>query len=249
MQEACGGEHPRVSRTSRRYDATTREIIWTADEVVPRIDPQWPLIIGDCVYNLRCALDHLWWELASDHLGREPTGREAPDIQFPILTRIEPAKFEKHRFNRHIAAHVAARAKAVQAYERPEGTEPYLEVLADLSNHDKHRRIRPATFRTSTVGLPIGSVPCVDCEIPRSDLEGAEWAVTIGFHDWEELNVGDDVVRQEIVPTGPHPDIDVEPTVRLEIGVGPHESVLETLKRLGGLVHHVISDFAPLLVR
>jgi hypothetical protein len=249
MKEACGGGDPRVTRTSRRFDAETSEVVWTAEEIVPDIDSNWPLMIGECVYNLRCALDYLWWELTIDHLGREPTAREAPAIQFPILTRAEPGEFEAHRFNRHVAADVVTKAKAAQVYDRPEGAEPYLGLLAELSNHDKHRRIRPTIFRTSNLGLPIGSVRCVDCEVPRSDIGGAEWAVTIGFHDWEQLNVGDDVVRQEVVRTGPRPDIDVEPTVTLEIGFGPHESVLGTLKCLGGVVHHTIKDFAPLLQR
>jgi hypothetical protein len=80
MKDACDGGNPRVTRTSRRFDSDTNEIVWTAEAIVPEIAPAWPLMIGECVYNLRCALDHLWWELAIDHLGREPTGDEAPAI-------------------------------------------------------------------------------------------------------------------------------------------------------------------------
>jgi len=215
MKEGCGGGNPRVTRTRRRFDPDSKEIVWTAEEIVPVLDPNWPLMIGECVYNLRCALDHLWWALAIDHLGREPTDVEAKAIQFPILTKVPPEKFEDHRFLAHVADDVVTKAKNAQLFDRSEGAEPLLAVLADLSNHDKHRRIEPTFFRASNVGIQIGDVRCVDCHVPKSDEEGAEWAVTIGFPDWEELNVGDQVLRQEVVPTGPNPDIDADPEITL----------------------------------
>jgi hypothetical protein len=100
------------------------------------------------------------------------------------------------------------KAKMVQAFDRPEGDESLLGVLADLSNHDKHRKIQPTYFRPIGVGTTIGNAACVDCHLPRSDMDGAEWVATIGFPDWEGVEVGDESLRQEVVPTGPNPDID-----------------------------------------
>lgn len=139
------------------------------------------------------------------------------------------------------------KAKEVQVFDRPDGTVPLLAILADLSNHDKHRKIQPTFFRASNVGIQVGDVPCVDCHVPRSDVEGAEWVVTLGFPDWEAVNVGDDVLRQQVVPTGPDPDIDAEPEIALRIGFGPEESVFDSLKNLGRLVRGAILEFAPLL--
>jgi hypothetical protein len=175
MKDACDGGNPRVTRTSRRFDSDTNEIVWTAEAIVPEIAPAWPLMIGECVYNLRCALDHLWWELAIDHLGREPTGDEAPAIQFPIYPRTPPESFEHRRFLKHVGDEVVQKAKMVQAFDRPEGDESLLGVLADLSNHDKHRKIQPTYFRPIGVGTTIGNAACVDCHLPRSDMDGAEW--------------------------------------------------------------------------
>jgi hypothetical protein len=247
VKQASGGGDPRVTRTSRRFDPDSSEIVWIADEITPILDPNWPLIIGECVYNLRCALDHLWWALAVDHLGREPTESEARSIQFPILTNAAPDKFEDHRFLTHVADDVVEMAKSVQVFDRPEGAEPLLAVLATLSNHDKHRNIQPTFFRASNVATQIGTVRCVDCHIPSSNVEGAEWAVTIGFPDCDEVGVGDEVLRQAVVPTGPRPDVDVEPEITLTVGFGGEESVLRTLDDLGRLVRGVILEFAPLL--
>lgn len=48
---------------------------------VPALDPEWRTIIGDCLFNLRSALDHLAWELV--HLdGKIPTDEDM--TTFPI---------------------------------------------------------------------------------------------------------------------------------------------------------------------
>jgi hypothetical protein len=48
---------------------------------VPAIDPMWRTIIGDCLHNLRSALDHLAWRLV--HLaGKKPTDGDM--TTFPI---------------------------------------------------------------------------------------------------------------------------------------------------------------------
>jgi hypothetical protein len=247
MKEACDGDRPRVTRTSRRFDSETNEIVWTAESIVPEIAPHWPLMIGECVYNLRCALDHLWWELAIDDLGREPTEDEARAIQFPIYTRSRPESFESQRFLTHVASEAVQKAREVQVFDRPEGTEALLGVLADLSNHDKHRKIQPTYFRPIHVETTIGNATCVDCHVPRSGEGDSEWVATIEFPDWEGVEVGDEVLRQEVVPTGPNPDIDHEPQINLIVGFGPEGSVTVILKKLGLLVHRVIVEFAPLV--
>jgi hypothetical protein len=44
-------------------------ILWIV-ETLPEIDEEWGLMVGDAIHNIRCALDHLWWQLAIDHLDR-----------------------------------------------------------------------------------------------------------------------------------------------------------------------------------
>jgi hypothetical protein len=231
---------------SRKYDAETECIVWTAEELVPGINPVWSPMIGECIYNLRCALDHLWWQFAIDYLEREPREDEARDIQFPILTKTDPAQYESHRFLRYVDEEVAEKAKPLQGYDRGENEEPFLEVLAELSNHDKHRGLRPVLLRTSGFSTPMGDVSSIDCHIPKGEGE-AEWAVEISWLETNELQVGDEVFWQKVVPTGPNPDIQVDPEIRCTIGLGPKRIALDTLRELGQFVYGVIVEFAPLL--
>lgn len=58
--------------------------------ILSRADPipiKWSLIIGDCVQNLRSALDHITCRLELDHSGKVGTRTE-----FPIYDRCKPYK-------------------------------------------------------------------------------------------------------------------------------------------------------------
>jgi hypothetical protein len=73
MRTATTDGNPRVE-TDREYDPDSKRVVWIADRMIPEIDPAWTLMIGDCLYNLRCALDHLWWQFAIDSLGEDGSG-------------------------------------------------------------------------------------------------------------------------------------------------------------------------------
>jgi hypothetical protein len=51
---------------------------------VPATKGEWSLIIGDCLHNARSTLDHLAYQLAMLHLGRELSEDEARLINFPV---------------------------------------------------------------------------------------------------------------------------------------------------------------------
>jgi hypothetical protein len=79
-------------------------------------------------------------------------------------------------------------------------------------------------------------------------LEGdsAEWCFTIDF-GYEKATVGDIVLGVHVIPTGPNPDIDIDPEITGHIGFGSETPVELTLKQLGRLVRHIIVELAPLL--
>ena len=60
----------------------------------------WGVRIGDCLHNLRSALDHIAWQLALDYLEREPTEAEAKAIQFPIEDTAD--RFERARVRPYV---------------------------------------------------------------------------------------------------------------------------------------------------
>jgi hypothetical protein len=244
MRDASDGNAPGVYETSRKYDPDTEQVIFIAERMT-EISDNWSLIVGDCIHNLRCALDHLWWQFAIDFLGREPTDDEARDIQFPILTD-RPEAWEGHRFLKHVDPEIAAKAKPIQAYDRGEGEEPVIAILASLSNADKHREVKPTFYRSTEWGVEVGDLPCRDCHIPRDAEDPEIWESTITW-PFSETKVGDAVLGIKVVPTGPNPDIDINPHITGYIGFGPKRDVLTTLNKLGALVATVIREFTPLL--
>ena len=59
---------------------------------LPEIDPQWSLLVGEILYQLRSALDHLAWQLVLLD-GGEP----GQQTQFPVLTKPPTGKKGKPR--------------------------------------------------------------------------------------------------------------------------------------------------------
>jgi hypothetical protein len=99
------------------------------------------VILGDCLHNLRSALDHLAWQVTLLD-GGTPDG----DTQFPIVSKSE-VQFEKTADRRipGLNARHRAMVKSAQPFHDGAGASSHpLSVLADLSNIDKHRVVHPA---------------------------------------------------------------------------------------------------------
>ncbi len=134
-----------------RGEQRPRQFIFRVERVDPP-DPRWGVYVGEIVYNLRSALDHLAYELAVLNLGDPLPARVAETSAFPIF-RSGP------RFRRRNKAGNPGRGSGwekVQGMERRARTaierlQPYhrrklpdlvaLRWLDDLCNIDKHRTI------------------------------------------------------------------------------------------------------------
>jgi hypothetical protein len=83
----------------REFEPEHGAVVYRIDRV-PEVRDSWGLIIGDALHNFRSALDHLWWQLATLNLGREPTEDEAADT-VPDLYGLQEMErtsfFETHR--------------------------------------------------------------------------------------------------------------------------------------------------------
>jgi hypothetical protein len=133
----------------------------------------WSIAIGECLHNMRSALDHLAWELCIVH-----SGEGLPGTEFPIFT---DAKKFNHRGRkgdptqgsglfkiRGIAPEAQTVIERLQPYNAPHVTQDGpvtrffkspgmrpLWQLHELSNIDKHRTIHP-------VGAFVASAPPFD---------------------------------------------------------------------------------------
>jgi hypothetical protein len=99
------------------------------------------VILGDCLHNLRSALDHLAWRVTLLD-GSTPDG----DTQFPIASKSEQ-QFEKMADKRipGLSPRHRSMIKSAQPFHRGTKASGHpLSVLADLSNIDKHHVVHPA---------------------------------------------------------------------------------------------------------
>jgi hypothetical protein len=132
---------------------------------------RWGLLIGDALHNFRSALDNAWWQLAVRHLGREPTEKEAPKIQFPI--KRPGGRWNPDHVRGWVGDNATKFAGDVQIDERGEraGVFHPLVELARLANIDKHRNIHLAVHVLDELRLGIrfvGKDRPTDEETPMS---------------------------------------------------------------------------------
>lgn len=120
-------------------DSTRYALVMRVNEVPPLY--RWSLMIADCIYSLRCCLDHLVYAIAyHESLPKSPAheGR----LQFPITS--SRADFDDATICRKqlgtISDPVRAAIEFYQPYNRPHpDLPPLLGILRDLSNRDKHK--------------------------------------------------------------------------------------------------------------
>jgi len=104
---------------------------------------RWTLMVGDCVHNLRCALDHLVYAIAVHESEKEPPPDERT-LMFPITDT--PENFIANDFRIASLSDPVKRAiEGVQPFKRPHtALPPILGLIRDYDNVDKHRLLRMA---------------------------------------------------------------------------------------------------------
>ena len=195
---------------------------------------RWALITGDCIHNLRSALDHLVYALAiRDNGGPVADAKAIRSIQFPIGS--DAMEFEK------AASRVAAlkpgtktAIERIQSYNRFNPPLPLLlPVLRELDNADKHRTLTLALNHVA--GFRIQFDPPLLTGMPKFNLlgtavySGAE--VVFFFLDPPDLNVSYQCYMEFAVTVAHAPG-----------STGKHVSVLDHL--LTGLIAEVKSIVA-----
>src|SRR5829696_155048 len=91
--EAWLEEHPYRIWPEPDVDST-KKLLWV-EVLKPPPAAELSVIIGDCIHNLRSALDNLAFELASAYQGASLSSKIEGDSGFPILRAENSAKFDK----------------------------------------------------------------------------------------------------------------------------------------------------------
>ena len=124
-------------------------------EPLEPVPPKLALIAGDCLHNLRSALDNLVYELAVAYKGEPLSKSIERDIAFPIL-RVDGQESAKKLKRMIRGVHPGAQAiiKELQPYTRGSELPRYLLWnLNELSNKDKHRFPHLGVFNPRTFSL------------------------------------------------------------------------------------------------
>lgn len=233
IQEA-GDPDPNIIGLRRQYDDKSQNILVLIDRVV-EVRDHWPLVIGDAVYNFRCALDYLAWQLAIRFLNREPTKEEARQVQFPIVKSQADWLPGSYRHLRYMSVTDAGRIEEFQPYYATQPNQlTALGSLGDLSNVDKHRVLNVVYIKAHQfVYRNFGAYIDCDPDLTRHVvINGA----LVARRDEEVMTI-------PVIPRGPHPDRELETDLTGYVAVRDTWDVLATLDAIGRMVGVVLCRF------
>jgi hypothetical protein len=213
--------------------------------------PSWGYVIGDCLNNLRAALDHMVFQLSILGKGGSLTVKEGGRTGFPItphgeklsergLGFVRPG--EKTRILELQLEHAGdASIWGLGPYGTPKHNQAwipiFLTLLDALNNIDKHRLVHPTWRSSSTWGKPI----------PRPS-----WVKQSSGH-LNPLEDGAEIESWSYDGVNPKPDppADVEMDRYFPIGVALGDPPVapypanELLARLARTVEIVLDIFRP----
>ena len=140
---------------------------WQIRMVADNPPPHWPIMIGDILHNLRGALDHLIFALASAYSPHPLTKQITEKSEFPIYgdKRSEGVIVVEARYCGDITRKlggIAPKAKAIiQSLQPYHAGDAYVSKplwqLHELSNIDKHRLLLICAFSSRSAMYNISS--------------------------------------------------------------------------------------------
>lgn len=192
-------------------------------------------LTGDCIHNLRSALDHLVWRLAEDFSGPKD---DDTTTQFPIFKSEEG--FEARGVNQitRVGPGATAVIRLLQPFHDDDPRVNPLWFIRELDNRDKHRELAVTAVAAKGYAHRIR---------PPKNTQGV-WNLTIIIED-----IKDGEVIAELVITPPDPEVHVETRFNFEIAftqptvpsTDPRLYVVPFLERLSSITYQVINCFDP----
>ena len=219
---------------SIEYESDGKEMVVKLAECKP-IDPTLPLVIGDCLHNLRSALDHLVYRLALK-LG---TSTEAADKTFfPIyLTKAtfdDRVKKLLKPFISDAALTEIEKCQPYSAYDVPEEADVW--ILNKLDIFDKHRLLVVAAQKCAPVEFTITVV-----------ATGEQCHEIISEPKWKTVIDGAEIIRFRLA----NPPGKVRVQIKLVTSIQLAETglaadgvpVQDALGQCIAIVSSIVSDF------
>jgi hypothetical protein len=219
------------------------EVTVTARAPKP-VDPELSVLIGDCVHNLRSALDYLVLQLA----GLEGKSKDAETkTAFPICLNAESFKnATRKRIDEFISAAALVAIEEVQPYWNPDptkqnvtlGERSILWLLSQLDIVDKHRTILVIAANLAVERLTI--------TLTNGEIQKVECAPLL----WRPWKDGEQILglRFEKNPGQPRPaKITLETVSRIQLSetglLCDEKGVQSTLTNCIRVVTHIVDDF------
>ena len=126
----------------------------------PQVPINYSVRIGEIIYNLRSALDHLVWQLVLSN-GEEP----GTNNEYPIYSDRTRYTRAVERKLRGVSTAAQSVIEAYQPFQRPGGIGSQLWNLHSMSNFDKHRRLNMVVAYSNGPRLRI-MTPDSDSRMP-----------------------------------------------------------------------------------
>jgi hypothetical protein len=230
------GTKPKTQHVAFQIHLERQELISTIPKAPP-VDPALALMIGDCIHNLRSALDHLVYQLALQN----GTGSEAAEKTFfPVyLTQTEFDSRVKKLVKPFISDAAFAELQKSQpytAYDVPE--EADIWILHKLDIIDKHRLLIVADHQFAVTEFTLA--------FPNRE----PWHQVIPEPKWKPMKDGAEVLRFQIpgafyAPGKVRVQIDMITTVQfVDTGLACDGILVETaLSQFIGIVGATVRDF------
>jgi hypothetical protein len=221
------------------FDPETEETIARIKMLRTPRNPQWGLLIGDVVHNLRSALDHLVWQLVLLN-----DAKPIRDNQFPIYS-VEKDYWERpkdrsesnrDRTLKGVRIEHRTPIDEAQPYNggvgSPDPARNFLALLSWLSNSDKHKVVHTAFLANrplSSASFHITGTPG-DTHMVVKSRSGP-------------MEDGAEFVRFK--PATPQTHMHVHGSIRLAIGIGDGRLDIAGLNQIADYVDRFIWSFKP----
>jgi hypothetical protein len=221
-----------------------------------------PLIVGDVLFNLRAALDHLAYQLAVNNGTTDK--KILRETSFPIL---DSAKLYG-KISRDKMKGMSQVAKdAIDAVKPYKEGNTILWQLHSLNNIDKHRTVVTVGLALGWHSLPTGLNQSVIDTLKTAHANNlvSDWEDVFGSHTPSEivsvnvrpairkcpLEIGDELTLAWDDPAI-HQNAELKFTFEVafaEPGIIQSQPVLAALKDMASAIDNIIIDFKPLLDR